>query len=144
MASKNGNEGRVYGGDCDLIHIADGKRAEAGQWLARQLDYEMRRRAQDRTTEQKETQALCPGCYMIAGYNMLIALAEDNDQSLKELGASMAPVFQMLAEGKEFNREEIEVLLDKDEESWKPWGNYDPEVEFALSLLFPRPVEMRD
>lgn len=115
MTSQKGTEGRVYGGDCNLIHVADAKRAEAGQWLARQLDYEMRRRAQDRTAEQKETQALCPGCYMIVGYNMLIELAKRNGQSLTELGRSMAAVFQLVAEGKEFNKEEIAVMLDNDE-----------------------------
>lgn len=114
MVSQNGTEGRVYGGDCELIHVADGKREEAGHWLARQLDYEMRRRAQGRTVEQKESQALCPGCYMIVGYNMLLSLADANGQSRTELGRCMANVFQMIADGAAFNTEEIAVLLDKE------------------------------
>ena len=35
MATKNGTKGRVYGGDCNLIHVADGKRAAAGHLMAR-------------------------------------------------------------------------------------------------------------
>ncbi len=121
MASKNGNDGRVYGGDCELIHIADGKRESVGQWLASVLDEEMRTGAVDsdaRTELQAfgdddhQEQDLCPGCYMIVGYNMLIELARQNDQSMVELGRSMAAVFTALAEGRPFNHEEIEVILD--------------------------------
>lgn len=120
MTSQNGTEGRVYGGDCDLIHIADGNRATIGAQMATMLDMTMRMdAAQDgrRTLEQAMAQDLCPGCYMIAGLNMLVTLAEQNGQSLSELGRTMAAAFTMLADqaetGQGFHPEEIAVILDR-------------------------------
>ncbi len=115
MASKNGNDSRVYGGDCALIHVEDGGRENMGKEIAHFLDVTMRTRAVDRGVRsafEAATQDLCPGCYMIVGYNMMIELARQNDQSMVELGRSMAAVFTALAEGRPFNHEEIEVILD--------------------------------
>lgn len=114
MASKNGTDGRVYGGDCDLIHIADGNRQMVGQALARELDWRMRLDAEargSRSEQEADTQKLCPGCYMIAGFHMLVHLARQNGQSTAELGASMALAFQALRDGRMMG-EEIEVILD--------------------------------
>lgn len=118
MASKNGNDGRVYGGDCDLIHVEDGQRQNMGKEMAFFLDATMRERAVMRGArgeQEAAKQDLCPGCYMIVGYNALIELAEQNGQSKRELGMSMATVFKALAEGIEFNHEEIAVILDPEE-----------------------------
>lgn len=115
MASKNGNDGRVYGGDCALIHVEDGQRQNMGREVAHFLDTTMRVRAVERGVRspfEAATQDLCPGCYMIVGYNLLIELARLNEQSTVELGRSMAKVFTALADGREFNHEEIEVILD--------------------------------
>lgn len=117
MASKNGTDGRVYGGDCDLIHVADGKRADMGKALAGTLDYRMRHFAEmdgRRTADEAAEQDLCPGCYMIVGYNMLVELAQANGQSLEELGRTMAAAFKQLAErGDNVSIEEIVVILDR-------------------------------
>lgn len=120
MASQNGTDGRVYGGDCDLIHVADGKRAELGETLAVQLTKAMRVDAfnrGDRTLEQAATQSLCPGCYMVVGFDMLVTLARQNGQSLQELGRTMARAFDNLAfcdEGDTACIESIHVILDGD------------------------------
>lgn len=120
MASKNGTEGRVYGGDANLIHVADGNRANVGAQMATMLDMTMRVDAvndERRTLDQATAQQLCPGCYMIVGFNMLVTLAEENEQSLSELGRTMAAAFTMLADqtetGQGFHPEEITVILDR-------------------------------
>lgn len=117
MASKNGTDGRVYGGDCNLIHVADGKRAQFGKALAETLDHRMRTAAEAegrRTYQEAEDQDLCPGCYMIVGFNMLVALAQRNGQSIEELGRTMARAFAELeAKGEAFDMEEITVMLDQ-------------------------------
>lgn len=112
MLTRNGTDGRVYGGDCDLIHVQDGKRAAAGRHMARELDRLMRQNAQDRTDEQKANQLLCPGCYMVVAFNMMTELARKNGQPFKELSASMINAFQKLADGGEDAIEEIQVILD--------------------------------
>lgn len=115
--SQNGTEGRVYGGDCNLIHVADGKRADMGRALATTLDHRMRTAAEfegRRTHEESLQQDLCPGCYMIVAFNMLTTLAMENGQSMSELGQTMAAAFSQLAEkGAAFDMEEITVMLDR-------------------------------
>lgn len=120
--SQNGTDGRVYGGDCDLIHVADGKRADAGRSVAHYLDGMMREyayRSGTRTSAQADTQALCPGCYMIVGFNALVTLAKENGQSMRELGLTMAQAFQALAECTDESgdacMEEINVILDPED-----------------------------
>lgn len=117
----NGTEGRVYGGDPNLIHIADGMRADVGRVIAEAVDLQMRKRADDdraRTWNQiwgTERQTLCPGCYMVVGFNALLTLAERNGQSLRELGLTMAQAFAKLAEDQSPHTiEEILVILDSE------------------------------
>ena len=89
----HGTQGRVYGGDPNLIHAKDGTRASVGSELATSLDMMMRAAALEngsRTSEQIETQDLCPGCYMVALYDAAVWLAQRNGQSLSELGRTMA------------------------------------------------------
>lgn len=120
--SQNGTDGRVYGGDCDLIHVADGKRAFAGRKMAELMDEWMRSRVAEsgaRTVEQlwgDDAQALCPGCYMIVGFNMLLTLAKRNGQSVQELGRTMSAAFAKLAECGDTDEciEEIAVIVDPD------------------------------
>ena len=114
LLTRDGTDGRVYGGDCNLIHVKDGKRAAAGRAMARELDKLMRQHAEDRTEEQKRTQLLCPGCFMVVGFNMLTELARRNGQPLSELAHSMADAFQKLADGGPDAIEEIVVWLDPD------------------------------
>jgi hypothetical protein len=115
--SRNGTEGRVYGGDPDLIHVEDGGREMLGRFMAAVLDDRMRRDATERGARAPvaaQEQPLCPGCYMVVGFDMLVALAQRNGQSLAELGRSMAAAFTKLAEGGEAMIEEICVVLDDD------------------------------
>src|SRR5688572_17757371 len=93
----NGTEGRVYGGDPNLIHINDGERADMGLRMAEHLDRRMRDEYKgERTLDQRVDQPLCPGCYMIAMFNMAITLADENGQSRTELARSMRNAFEKL------------------------------------------------
>ena len=68
--------------------------------MARKLNIDMRigaHNAGTRDWHQSATQNLCPGCYMVVGFNMLVRLAQQNNQSLVELGVTMANAFQQLA-----------------------------------------------
>src|ERR1044072_9106005 len=94
----NGTDGRVYGGDPNLIHVSDGQRANAGRKMAQVLDELMRERAENRTAEQRATQKLCPGCYMIVTFDMLLTLADQNGQPRRELALSMIGAFSKLLE----------------------------------------------
>lgn len=115
--TRNGTDGRVYGGDPNLIHIADGTRATMGAQLATMLDMSMRMAALEsgaRTEDEMMYQALCPGCYMVALYDAALALAEANGQDVKELGRSMANIFSRLAQtGDSTPVEEIDVITDE-------------------------------
>jgi len=114
-----GTEGRVYGGDCKLVHVADKERTQMGEYVAVEMEDLIRDAAYkngSRTWNQSRTQRLCPGCYMVVGFNALVTLANDNRQSLRELGLSMAKAFTKLAEcppdQMEQCIEEIQVVLD--------------------------------
>ncbi len=121
----NPTEGRVYGGARNLIHIADGQRENVGAYLARMLDAHMRAEAV-RNGSRSEAQAwgdpdrraprqqLCPGCYMVAIVAAAVKLAEENDQSVQELGRSLSAAFAAIAENGtgERNMEWIDVQLD--------------------------------
>lgn len=120
MKSRNfgGTLGRVYGGDCNLIHVADGNRKNVGHAAAQFIDGRMREDAfkegRRSYTEAKE-QALCPGCYMVVGFNTMVELAKANGQSLAELGRTMATAFKKLEQCQtDACIEEITVMLDPD------------------------------
>jgi hypothetical protein len=110
----NGTDGRVYGGDPDLIHVDDGARADMGLRLAERLEGMMRTEySGERTPDQRVMQKLCPGCYMIVAFDMLLTLADANGQSRTELARSMRNAFDnLLANPSQGLTEEIEVLLD--------------------------------
>ena len=115
MQRKRNDDGLVYRGACDLIHIQDGQRAEVGGTLANRLDAIMRSRAVSsgaRTFEQARSLSLCPGCYMVALFNAAVTLAKANGQSMSELGNSMADAFRALADGGADRMESITVALD--------------------------------
>jgi len=113
MLTRNGTDGRVYGGDCNLVHIADGKRKEAGAAVAAFIDSMMRFNAMK--AGKNADGVLCPGCYMIAGFNSMLELADANGQPRKELAKTMAAAFAKLSENPEAGgTEEINVILDND------------------------------
>ena len=123
MRNRNEQTGMVYRGACDLVHIADGKRAEFGEELARELDAMMRNAAIESgaITPAQAWDAgalkLCPGCYMVALFNAAVALAKDNGQSMSELGRSMSAAFAELAIGGPDRIESIAVRLDSEPDS---------------------------
>jgi len=109
--TRNGTDGRVYGGDRDLVHIADKTRGNFGAELATTIDRAMRYRARWQGKSYEGT--LCPGCYMIALFNAAVTLAQRNGQPLTELGNTMANAFARLADNPNGGlTEEIEVILD--------------------------------
>lgn len=111
--TRNGTDGRVYGGDPNLVHIEDGQRCVAGAYLARELDRAMRIAAAKRGANA--TGALCPGCYMIAIFNAAIELANANGQPVAELGRTLSTAFVRLADRPVLGMtEEILVILDID------------------------------
>lgn len=107
--SRNGTDGRVYGGDPVLCHIPDGQRTDVGKSIAAFTETLIRG-----FNAGKEQLALCPGCYMVAIYNAAVALAQRNGQPLAELGRSMEKAFARLGEyetGGLMFIEEVEVLV---------------------------------
>lgn len=116
--TRDGTQGRVYGGDPNLIHVKDGKRRDFGDMLADVVDMHMRYGplgAGDTKARERAFKKLCPGCYMIVMFNALITLAERNGQPLSELAATMAAAFETLIGEEDYSKaytEEIEVLLD--------------------------------
>lgn len=97
---------RVYGGDCGLIHIPDGERGQFAADIAETLDHRMRgvatREAWRRgdldaaISEKMDTDSLCPGCYMVVGYDLLVHLARVNGQDPRELALTMIHEFGKL------------------------------------------------
>jgi hypothetical protein len=114
--TRDGTDGRVYGGDPNLIHVPDGLRREAGRRVAKAVDFVMRAISNRIPWPQRATKLLCPGCYMIVLFNAAVYLAKANGQPLSELGRTMAAAFTHLAETAEIGvpagLEEIEVILD--------------------------------
>lgn len=119
----SGTDGRVYGGDSELIHVADGQRTHVAKDIAAMLDMQMRRQTcftGERTGAQAASQKLCPGCYMVIGFDLLVYLAQQNGQSLVELGATMSAAFQRLTIDAAVDpngvtlREEIVVIIEGD------------------------------
>jgi len=112
-----GTYDRVYGGNPELVHIKDKHRRELGKGFAMALDSVMRERAEMDATGK----ALCPGCYMIALYDAAVYLAQDNGQSLSELGHTMAWAFTQLAQGTLNLTEEIHVMVDPEASASPNW-----------------------
>lgn len=121
--TRNGTQSRVYGGDPNLVHIADGERRKIGADIAQDVDEAMRENAM--ANEKPYEGPLCPGCYMIALFNAACELAVRNGQPLTELGATMAHAFSALARNPSAaGTEEIAVILDP--EDVEPWGPCSP------------------
>lgn len=116
----NGTEGRVYGGNPNLIHVEDGKRVMVGEFIANTINIRMREAAyarKARTALESYTQPLCPGCYMIVGFNALVTLAKQNGQPLRELARTMKAAFEALENEDDYEKafsEEIVCLIDID------------------------------
>ena len=111
--TRNGTEGRVYGGDPNLIHVPDGRRREAGRMAGAAIDFIMRQITESFPWPQRRTKLLCPGCYMVVLFNAAVWLARQNGQSLTELGETLGTAFLLLAKNpNDAGIEEIEVQLD--------------------------------
>lgn len=104
--SRNGTDGRIYGGDRDLLHVRDGERVTVGEQVARYVESLIRNEHNGGDT----TRALCPGCFMIVLFNATVTLAVNNGQPLDELGRSMGAAFNALAEGGPKAIEEMQIL----------------------------------
>jgi hypothetical protein len=114
--TQNGSDGRVYGGDVNLIHVVDGLRGQMGVDVADTVERLMRERAENRTNEEREAQALCPGCYMVVIFNAMLSLAERTGQDLKEMTRAMKGALTELEKDptNQGLREEICIILDND------------------------------
>lgn len=110
------DEGLVYRGREDRVHIADGQRAEMGRILAHSLMEGMRvaayRRDENIWNDNGGFLPACPGCYMTALFNAAVTLAKANGQSLTELGNTLAGEFSRLAAGGPDRIESVHVVLD--------------------------------
>lgn len=115
--TRDGTDGRVYGGDPNLIHVPDGQRRKTGELAAMAIDLIMRRVSNRIPWPQRGMKLLCPGCYMIVLFNAAITLARLNGQPLEELGATLGRAFTRLAETGDNAEgiEEIEVLIDPED-----------------------------
>jgi hypothetical protein len=91
VLTRNGSDGRVYGGDKDLCHIPDGTRGDFGVDLAAHIMTSVRA-----LSAAPDDKLICPGCYMIALFNAAVALARANGQPLVELAATMRRAFAEL------------------------------------------------
>jgi molybdopterin/thiamine biosynthesis adenylyltransferase len=121
--TRNGTDGRVYGGDKNLVHIPDGERKAAGALIAHEVDRIIRFMS-TQSAIVKDKGVLCPGCTMIAVLNAAIILAENNGQPLRELGATLGNAFLKLARNPENGlTEEIEVLVDPPEDPVEQFNN---------------------
>ena len=107
--TRNGTDGRVYGGDDNLLHLPDGKRAHYGREVADFVDSTFRW-----LNGGDHERRLCPGCYMVAIYDAAVALAQRNGQDFRELGRSLSQAFARLADEQPANPyiEHIEVACD--------------------------------
>lgn len=117
-ARKRNGDGDVYRGDPYLIHAADGTRATLGRELAEKLDAALRLRAyRDGQLDHWESREkpLCPGCFMVIGFNMLRELARANGQSERELARTMARAFTELGDNPDTDPEHINVILDPED-----------------------------
>src|SRR6476469_7412192 len=117
-----GTQGRVYGGNPNLVHVPDGMRSKLGKRAAHDVDTSIRMVAASKMVEQQKSfkaawqQPLCPGCYMVVGFNMMLTLAQRNGQSITEMARTMKNAFARLEECQSPECiEEILVLLDPEE-----------------------------
>lgn len=99
-SSRRDEEGFVYRGDPDLIHVLDGRRRKVGSDVADRVDELMRWFGEQGryTARQRAELPLCPGCYMPVIFNAAVELAKRNGQDLEELGLTMSSAFLALAE----------------------------------------------
>lgn len=97
----------VYRGDPNYTHIEDGKRVEMGKIMAGLMEASIRTDAWSRGAPSDKK--VCPGCYMTAGYNMLVALARESDQDMNELADTMIAAFKALKKGT-VEREYVDVV----------------------------------
>lgn len=107
---------QVYRNRQEYVHIEDGKRAAVGRAYSVYLTNEIRDAAFLQGNLDAYRNPLCPGCYMVAVFNLALELARMNGQSLTELGNSLGNAFYQLAQDGAYAEsiESIEVQLDSD------------------------------
>lgn len=109
MLTHSGTDGRTYGGDPNLVHIPDHHRKDLARAVADTLASEMRFSAKVNNT--KSDGDLCPGCYMIAVFDMAIHLAKDTGQDVRELGHTLSKAFADLAAKGEYTLTEEMLII---------------------------------
>lgn len=91
---------QVYRRKPSHVHVKDGQRRTLGAMAAEYIGAMMRRAdgfAAD--MEASEDLPLCPGCYMTVLVNAATYLAQQNGQSLAELGVTLGRTFLAIARG---------------------------------------------
>lgn len=103
---KKGTEGRVYGGDPNLLHIPDGSRQQFGNDIADHIVQKIR------DLNEGRSDPVCPGCCNVVVFNIARELARQSGQTETEMARSLALAFEQIAEGNKTSLEEIEIILD--------------------------------
>ena len=91
MSSPDPN--KVYWQDEAFVHIED-EWIGMGARMASSMEIKMR--DFNGMAGWEGMKPLCPACYMLTGYNMLVLMAMKNGQSLEELQASMIGLFESM------------------------------------------------
>lgn len=102
----NGTEGRVYGGDPNLLHIPDGQREAFGIDVANYAIQKLRE------INGGSDLKPCPGCCNVVVFNVALELARQSGQSVTEMAASLSLAFTQISTNSKQSLEEIEIILD--------------------------------
>lgn len=102
----NGTEGRVYGGDPNLLHIPDGQREAFGIDVANYAIQKLRE------INGGSDLKPCPGCCNVVVFNVALELARQSGQSVTEMAASLSLAFTQISTNNKQSLEEIEIILD--------------------------------
>jgi len=101
------DNGKVYWQDDSYVHVED-RWQEFGQRMADKLEMAIRRANSDGGFYDTE-KPICPACYMLIAYNMLVNMAKKNGQTLEELQASMLGMFESMDFDNPF-KDSLEVM----------------------------------
>ena len=122
--TQNGKEGKVYWQDDNLIHV-DGEWVFLGERMATEVEIVMRKHNELNLEKDKEfswSAPLCPACYMLIAYNMLVGLAQRTGQDIEELRSSMIELFTHM-DAQNPHATAINVICPLDvEKDWEETG----------------------
>lgn len=102
MSSPHAN--KVYLHDEQFVHV-ENQWIEMGGRMVDKMELMMRAWNGNEGWETDKAgyiKPLCPACYMLIAYNMLVELAERNGQDLQELKESMAKLFNEMDKTKPY------------------------------------------